>query len=65
MLFSARRHRSGEKQSWCLLQKVLVLGRGVQWMGWVEPTESRRQGFALVEEGKKRGREETGNVGAG
>lgn len=41
------------------------VGRGVQWMGWVEPTESRRQGFALVEEGKKRGREETGNVGAG
>lgn len=54
------------KRSRSVSQEVLVLEGGVQWMGWVGPTESRRQGFALVGGGKKRGREEeTGNVGAG
>lgn len=54
------------KQSRSLLQEVLVVEGGVQWMGWVEPTESRRQGFALVgrREKKREGRR-NGQCGCG
>lgn len=65
MLFSARSHRSGEKQSWCLLQEVLVLEGGCNGWAGLNLQNLAVKALRWWKKGKKEGGKETGNVGAG